>query len=66
MTPYTSAFLTGANVTNITLQSGCILDLGEHLSMPYDHIAARHVLNALDPAHTQTPLCTPIVPAVGG
>ncbi|HEY6762714.1 MAG TPA: alpha/beta fold hydrolase [Baekduia sp.] len=66
VTPYSSAFLTGANVTNITLQSQCILDLGDHLSMPYDHVAARDVLNALDPAHAQSTLCTPIVPAVGG
>jgi triacylglycerol esterase/lipase EstA (alpha/beta hydrolase family) len=66
VTPYTSAFLTGANVTNITLQSQCILDFGDHLSMPFDHIAARDVLNALDPANARTPLCTPIVAAVGG
>jgi len=38
VTPYTSAFLTGPNVTNITLQNQCILDLGEHLSMTSDHI----------------------------
>jgi hypothetical protein len=34
--------------------------------MPYDHIVARDVLDALDPANARTPLCTPIVPAVGG
>jgi triacylglycerol esterase/lipase EstA (alpha/beta hydrolase family) len=66
VTPYTSAFLSGSNVTNITLQDQCILDLGDHLSMTSDHIAARDVLNALDPAHAQGTLCTPIVAAVGG
>jgi triacylglycerol esterase/lipase EstA (alpha/beta hydrolase family) len=66
VTPYTSAFLSGPDVTNITLQDKCILDLGDHLSMTSDHIAARYVLNALDPAHPQTPLCTPVLAAVGG
>jgi triacylglycerol esterase/lipase EstA (alpha/beta hydrolase family) len=66
VTPYTSAFLSGAGVTNITLQNQCILDLGDHLSMPYDHIADADVLTALDPAHPQKPLCTPIVPIAGG
>src|SRR5689334_4816328 len=66
VTPYTSAFLSGPNVTNITLQDQCILDLGDHLSMTSDHIAARDVLNALDPANARGTLCTPIVAAVGG
>lgn len=66
VTPYTSAFLSGPRVTNILLQDQCVLDLGEHLSMPYDHIADRDVLNALDPAHAVTPACTPILPVVGG
>jgi triacylglycerol esterase/lipase EstA (alpha/beta hydrolase family) len=66
VTPYTSAFLSGPRVTNILLQDQCGLDLGEHLSMPYDHIADRDVLNALDPAHAVTPACTPILPVVGG
>jgi triacylglycerol esterase/lipase EstA (alpha/beta hydrolase family) len=66
VTPYTSAFLSGSNVTNITLQDQCILDLGDHLSMTSDHIAARDVLNALDPAHAQSTICTPIIAAVGG
>jgi triacylglycerol esterase/lipase EstA (alpha/beta hydrolase family) len=66
VTPYTSAFLSGPGVTNITLQSQCFLDLGEHLSMPYDHIADADVLSALDPSHPQHPLCTPILPISGG
>ncbi len=66
VTPYTSAFLSGPNVTNITLQDQCFLDFGEHLSMPYDHIADADVLNALDPAHQRTPACYPVWTVVGG
>jgi triacylglycerol esterase/lipase EstA (alpha/beta hydrolase family) len=66
VTPYTSAFLSGTNVTNIVLQSQCFLDQGEHLSMPYDHIADGDVLNALDPAHQVAPACTPVLPIAGG
>jgi len=66
VTPYTSAFLSGPGVTNITLQNQCFLDLGEHLSMPYDHIVDADVLTALDPAHPQHPPCTPVLPITGG
>jgi triacylglycerol esterase/lipase EstA (alpha/beta hydrolase family) len=70
VTPYTSAFLTPApgahNVRNITLQRQCRLDRGEHLSMPYDHIADADVLSALDPAHPVRAACTPVLPAAGG
>jgi len=67
VTPYTSAFLAPApNVTNILLQSQCSLDQGEHLSMPYDHIADADVLTALDPAHPQHPACTPVLAVSGG
>lgn len=64
VTPYTSAFLAGAN--NITLQAQCPLDDGEHLSMPYDHIADADVLTALDPNHPAPVVCTPVAPVVGG
>jgi triacylglycerol esterase/lipase EstA (alpha/beta hydrolase family) len=66
VTPYTSAFLSGSNVTNILLQEQCSLDYGEHLSMPYDHIADADVLTALDPEHPQHPACTYVAPVVGG
>ena len=66
VTPYTSAFLSGSNVKNILLQNQCILDLGDHLSMPYDHIAAADVLTALDPLHPRGFFCTPIAPTSGG
>jgi len=66
VTPYTSAFLSGSSVHNVLLQNQCILDLGDHLSMPYDHIAAADVLTALDPLHPRGFLCTPIAPTAGG
>jgi triacylglycerol esterase/lipase EstA (alpha/beta hydrolase family) len=67
VTPYTSAFLAPApNVTNILLQDQCALDQGEHLSMPYDHIADADVLTALDPADPQHLACTPVLPVSGG
>jgi triacylglycerol esterase/lipase EstA (alpha/beta hydrolase family) len=66
VTPYRSAFLAGPNVTNITLQKQCVLDQGEHLSMPYDHIADADVLTALDPGHPKHAACTPVLPVTGG
>jgi triacylglycerol esterase/lipase EstA (alpha/beta hydrolase family) len=66
VTPYTSAFLSGPAVTNIVLQNQCVLDLGDHLSMPYDHIVAADVLTALDPSQPVHPVCTPILPVSGG
>ena len=65
--PYTSAFLApGPNVTNVLLQRQCPLDQGEHLSMPYDHIADTDVLNALDPSTQFPTVCTPVAPVSGG
>ncbi len=66
VTPYASSFLSGPNVKNILLQNQCILDLGDHLSMPYDHIVGADVLTALDPANPRKFLCTPIAPIAGG
>lgn len=66
VTPYTSAFLSGPNVTNINLQSQCLLDNSDHLGIIYDRIALRDVLNALDPAHAVAPPCVYVPPAVGG
>jgi triacylglycerol esterase/lipase EstA (alpha/beta hydrolase family) len=66
VTPYTSAFLSGSNVKNILLQNQCVLDLGDHLSMPYDHIVGADVLTALDPLHPRGFFCTPIAPTSGG
>jgi triacylglycerol esterase/lipase EstA (alpha/beta hydrolase family) len=66
VTPYRSAFLTGPGVTNITVQDGCPIDLGEHLAISYDRRALAYVLNALDPTDRVAVPCVPVVPLVGG
>lgn len=66
VTPFTSAFLSGPNVTNILLQTQCVLDFSDHLAIIYDEIALRDVLNALDPAHAVAPRCVPVAPVLGG
>ena len=55
MTPYQSAFLTGPNVINITLQDHCAEDFSEHLAIIYDPIALHYVLNALDAEASPAP-----------
>jgi triacylglycerol esterase/lipase EstA (alpha/beta hydrolase family) len=57
VTPYTSAYLTGPNVTNLRLQDYCLIDGTEHINITYDHIVIQLVRNALDPAHAWTPNC---------
>jgi triacylglycerol esterase/lipase EstA (alpha/beta hydrolase family) len=66
ITPYTSSFLSGRDVTNITVQDGCAIDLSEHVAISYDRRALTYVLNALDPDHPQSPPCGPVAPLVGG
>jgi hypothetical protein len=34
--------------------------------MPYDHIADADVLSAPDPSHLDTPVCSTVLPVVGG
>jgi len=64
VSPYTSSFLTGKNVTNITMQDGCPLDASDHLSIISSRRTGRYMLNALDPAHAQPVTCSPVAPAV--
>ncbi|HTD50713.1 MAG TPA: alpha/beta fold hydrolase [Acidimicrobiia bacterium] len=64
VSPYTSSFLDGPNVTNITLQDHCPLDFSDHLSIISSPITGRYILNALDPAHPQPPPCSLVLPAV--
>ena len=64
VTPWWSAYLEGAN--NIVLQDGCWLDGSDHLSVAFNRIALRHVLNALDPANAVRPPCVPVLPVIGG
>jgi triacylglycerol esterase/lipase EstA (alpha/beta hydrolase family) len=66
VTPYTSAFLTGPDVTNIDLQQQCPLDTSDHLGISFDANALRDVLNALDPAHAKPVACQPTLPINGG
>jgi triacylglycerol esterase/lipase EstA (alpha/beta hydrolase family) len=66
VTPYTSAFLTGHDVTNILLQDQCAADVSDHLAISFDAIALRDVLNALDPANAVMPGCHPTLPVNGG
>jgi pimeloyl-ACP methyl ester carboxylesterase len=63
VSPYTSAFLAGPNVTNITLQDHCKLDFSDHLSIISSPITGQYILNALDPAHAKQPPCTFVAPA---
>ena len=63
VTPYTSSFLEGRNVTNVTLQDRCVLDFSDHLSIISSPITGRHILNALDPAHAKPVPCTLVLPA---
>jgi triacylglycerol esterase/lipase EstA (alpha/beta hydrolase family) len=65
VTPYTSAFLSGSGVTNITLQNQCALDQSDHLEIAADPVALADVLNALDPAHPVHVPCLVVLPITG-
>ena len=65
VTPYTSAFLSGPGVTNITLQNQCVLDQSDHLEIAADPVALADVLNALDPAHPVRVPCLVVLPITG-
>ncbi|SDJ42186.1 Triacylglycerol esterase/lipase EstA, alpha/beta hydrolase fold [Frankineae bacterium MT45] len=58
VTPYTSALLTGANVTNIVIQQACPNDGVGHLGIADDQYALQLVLNALDPSSAATVACS--------
>lgn len=64
VTPYTSAFLSGPAVTNITLQDHCPQDYTDHLAITYDRLALSYVLHALDPSSPIAP-CTFSTPLSG-
>ena len=63
VSPYTSSFLTGPNVTSITLQDHCALDFSDHLSIISSPMTGQYILNGLDPAHARAPACTLVLPA---
>ncbi|MBS2964753.1 alpha/beta fold hydrolase [Actinocrinis puniceicyclus] len=66
VTPYSTQFLAGSQVTNITLQNQCGIDFADHLAVIYDPVALNDVLNALDPAHQIPVGCTFVLPVLGG
>ncbi|MEV5311174.1 alpha/beta fold hydrolase [Streptomyces sp. NPDC052610] len=58
VTPYASSYLPPAgNVTNHTVQKYCLTNDSDHVDISYDPLAARLVLNALDPARSSRPAC---------
>ena len=65
VTPYTSAFLSGPDVTDITVQDQCAADQTDHLEISYDPVALADMLNALDPAHPVPVPCVPVLPLTG-
>lgn len=62
--PFTSGIEPG--MKNIIVQDKCALDLAEHFAVVADPVAARLVLNALDPANAQRPRCQLVLPFIGG
>jgi triacylglycerol lipase len=64
VSPHTSSFLAGPNVTNFTLQDTCALDASDHLSIISSPRTGRIILNALDPARARPVPCVPVLPAV--
>ena len=66
VTPYTSAFLSGPAVTNVTLQDQCPDDHADHLAMPYDSAALQDVVQALDGARSFSVDCGLGLPFLGG
>jgi len=66
VTPYTNAFLpAAANVTNITVNTQCPLDLSDHLEIAADPVALADMLNALDPASPVRVPCLAVLPLTG-
>jgi triacylglycerol lipase len=60
VTPYTSAFLSGPRVTDVTLQDRCPLDLIEHVGIIYDPVTLQWVVDALGHAGLAEPGFSPI------
>lgn len=66
VTPYTNAFLPAvSNVTNITVNRQCPLDLSDHLEIAADPVALADMLNALDPASPVKVPCLTVLPVTG-
>lgn len=61
--PYTSGIEPG--MTNVVVQDLCPRDYSEHFEIVADPIAARVMLNALDPSDAEPVDCTLVLPFVG-
>ncbi|MFB9839685.1 esterase/lipase family protein [Actinoallomurus acaciae] len=57
VTPYSSQFLSGGDVHNVTLQDLCAADISEHVAMAFDPVVLHETENALDPAHASRTTC---------
>lgn len=66
VTPYTSAFLAGPGITDVTLQDQCPNDHADHLAMPYDAAVLQDVVESLDGAPTLSVTCGAGLPVLGG
>ncbi|MCX4509978.1 alpha/beta fold hydrolase [Streptomyces sp. NBC_01619] len=61
VTPYRSAFLSGPDVRNVTVQDLCAIDFSEHVAIGlFDRIAYHEVANALDPARATPTTCASV------
>lgn len=65
VTPYTSAFLSGPDVTDVTLQDQCPDDHVDHLGIPYDGAALQDVVEALAGDTAFTVRCGLGLPVLG-
>ena len=63
VSPYTSGIQSGMH--NYVVQKHCAQDYTEHFEIAADPIAARIVLNALDPAHRRPVPCELVLPYEG-
>jgi triacylglycerol esterase/lipase EstA (alpha/beta hydrolase family) len=57
VTPYSTQFLSGGGVHNVTLQNLCAADISEHAAMAFDPVVLHETENALDPAHASATNC---------
>ena len=49
VTPYTTQFLSGPGVANLTIQDQDPLDISDHVALAFDPVVAYDVMTALDP-----------------
>ncbi len=59
VTPYTSGFIDGPNVTNVVLQDVCRFDSAGHLGLAFDPNVANLVKHHLDPTRVPMARCVP-------